>query len=297
MGDDTRVARFSTPADDAECRRLHKLHGSTYYYATRFFPPTVRRRVHALYGYVRTADEWVDNPGLMTVKQRAAKLRDFRAQLLLGVDGVAPGYAALRAFVDTMREVSMEVHEPLIFLDAMEMDLDRTRYETYEDLRDYMRGSAVAIGLMMCDMVGAKRDETIDRAATALSEAMQLTNFLRDIGEDVARGRIYLPQSELKEFEVDESDLVQGIVSDAFIRLMQFQIGRARNLYAIADTGFDVLPSFARRPIRLARILYSRILDRIEERGYDVFSGRARTTRWEKLRVATLLMIGLGSRA
>lgn len=286
LGEARPLGQFASKADHAECRRLHKLHGSTYYYATRLFPRHIRIRVHALYGFVRTADEWVDNPGLLTIEQRARKLQDFRSQLLRGLDGVMPSSPPLRAFCDAMHEVSMDLQEPLSFLDAMEMDLHVARYETYEDLREYMRGSAVAVGHMMCDLLECPPSEDLRRSSAALGEAMQMTNFLRDIGEDTRRGRTYVPLEDLERFEMTEDDIADEAVSDRFVRLMQFEIERTRLLYSIADQGIRHLPKHARRPVTLARILYSKILEKIEDRGYDVFTGRARTTRLEKLRAA-----------
>jgi phytoene synthase len=179
-----------------------------------------------------------------------------------------------------------------LFLDAMAQDLTVTRYATYEDLRGYMRGSACAVGVMMCYVVQAGESPEMLASARALGEAMQLTNFLRDVGEDVRRGRIYLPQEDLASFGVGEPEILAGIRSDRFINLMKFEIARARALYAVADRGIPMLPAEAQKAVRLARILYSRILDRIEDRKYDVFGGRARTSRTEKLAVAARVLAG-----
>ena len=291
LGEIRSLGQFATSADRIECRRLHKLHGTTYYYATRLFPRATREHVHALYGFVRVADEWVDNPGLLTIEQRARKLQDYRSQLLRGLDGVMPTIPALRAFCDAMHIVSMDLSEPLSFLDAMEMDLHVARYDTYEDLRDYMRGSAVAVGHMMCDLLGCPGTDDIRRASAALGEAMQMTNFLRDVGEDVRRGRIYLPLEDLAAFDLTEQDILDETISDRFVRMMQFEIDRTRMLYSVADQGIRLIPKDARRPVMLARMLYSRILEKIEELGYDVFTSRARTTRIEKLQAATRVLL------
>lgn len=291
------AAVFGSRADHAECRRLHRKYGSTYYFATQAFPARMKRRVHALYGFVRVPDEWVDNGGDVSPARMRRRMRDYRAQLLRGLDGVRPEHAVLRAFVDTMREVRMPLEEPLLFLDAMEADFTVDRYATYDDLLGYIRGSATAVGLMMCHVIGAEPEPDVVEAATALAEAMQMTNFLRDVGEDWReRGRIYMPQDELARFGVTEEDIARGEVTERWREFMRFQIARTRALYDKADLGIPLLPRPTRRAVRLARILYCRILDRIEERDYDSFSGRARTSRQEKLSVLARVAAGLPCR-
>ena len=283
---------FAEAADYAVCRQLHRRYGTTYYFAAQRFLPVAKRRTHALYGFVRVPDEWVDNPSGLTLEQRVNALSRWRRQLLDGMDGVRPEHPAMRAFCDVVRETRMPLEEPLCFLDAMEQDLSIGRYETYADLKGYMRGSAAAVGMMMCHVLGAKITPEVERAACSLGEAMQLTNFLRDVGEDAQRGRIYLPLEDLASFEVEESEILNANMSDRFVNLMKFEIGRARALYAEADRGIPLLPADSRKAVLLARVLYSRILGRIEARSYDVFSGRARTGKLEKLAVAVRVMLG-----
>ncbi|RYG39895.1 phytoene/squalene synthase family protein, partial [bacterium] len=253
------IGTFASAADHAECRRLHRRYGTTYYFATQRFPAAIRRRVHALYGFVRVPDEWVDNPAHTNKDAQSRALSDYRAQLLRGLEGVRPEEPALRAFCDVVHEVRMPLEEPLLFLDAMQMDLTVDRYETYRDLRGYMRGSASAVGLMMCAALEAGDDPEMLAAAQALGEAMQLTNFLRDVAEDAARGRIYLPQEDLRSFGVTEDEIFSGVISDRFCNLMKFEIARARALYALADIGIPMLPPCAQKAVQLARVLYSRI--------------------------------------
>jgi phytoene synthase len=285
-------ANFAGAEDYALCRRIHRQFGTTYYFASQRFGATMRRRTHAVYAFVRVPDEWVDNPNGMTLAQRAKKLADFRREFLEGLEGVRPNEPVLRAFCDVVREVEMGVQEPLLFLDAMEMDLTETRYDTYEDLRRYMRGSAAAVGLMMCSVLEAGEDPKMIQAAKALGEAMQLTNFLRDVGEDAQRGRIYLPQEDLFRFAISNDEVLEGRISERFRGLMRFEIARARELYRQSDVGIPMLPPRARTAVKLARVLYERILDRIEDRDFDVFSGRARTSKVEKLQVAARVVLG-----
>ena len=283
---------FASLSDFEECRRLHRKHGTTYYFATQRFSPPIRRRVNALYGFVRVPDEWVDNPSLYGIEDPAAALARYREGLICAYEGTCPEEPALRAFVDVMCETGMTLEEPLLFLNAMVQDLTQTRYQTFEDLRGYMRGSASAVGVMMCDLFGMPRTGPVLGAAMALGEAMQLTNFLRDVAEDARRGRIYLPQDELRRFGISEEEILEGRMSDRFARLAMFSVARARSLYEVADVGIPMLPAEVQKAVRLARILYARILDRIEARGYDVFSGRARTGRIEKIAVAAGVLSG-----
>ena len=286
------VPQFATASDHAECRKLHRKFGTTYFFASRRLPAQLRRRVHALYGFVRVPDEWVDNPRKMSPPEREQKLNEYRNELIRGMDGVSPTVPVLRAFCDVAREVSMPLDEPLTFLDAMEQDLYTTRYETYEDLREYMRGSAASVGLMMCHLLEVPMDDMIQSAAISLAEAMQLTNFLRDVGEDIRRGRIYLPMADMNRFLGSEDGILREEVTRTFVRLMKYEIERARGLYSEADLGIPLLPKDVQPAVKLARILYSRILDRVEERNYDVFNGRARTSATEKITTALLVMSG-----
>ncbi len=283
--------RWATESDFAECRRLHRAYGTTYYLASLGFPPAVRRRVDALYGFVRVPDEWVDNPGDLTLADRISHLDNWRSELLAGLGDIRPRHPALRAFCDVAREAGLTPEEPLRFIEAMRQDLTVGRYATYDDLELYMRGSAAAVGLMMCELLGAPETESAKSAAMALGRAMQLTNFLRDVAEDAARGRIYLPREDLDAFGVNEWQVLSGVATPETRRLVEFEIARARRLYDEARAGIPLLPGFARRPVLLAAVLYSRILDRIEASGCEVYAGRARTTRTEKLAVAARVLL------
>ena len=264
----------------ALCRRINAHHGKTYYFSTLFFPPAVRRSVHALYGFVRYPDEIVDNP--RPGQDPAQGLAEYREATLDALKTGQSDMPVLHAFADMARRHRMPPEYPLAFLDAMAMDLTRARYETFEDLTEYTYGSASVVGLMMCCVVGVS-DEAALRHAHDLGLAMQLTNFWRDIGEDWAqRGRVYLPQEDLRRFGYSEAMLADGVVNDAFVDLMRFEIARARAFYASADAGIPYITPECRLPVRLARVLYARILDKIEQNGYDVFTRRARTTGLEK---------------
>ncbi len=264
----------------ALCRRINARHGKTYYFSTLFFPPEVRRSVHGLYGFVRYPDEIVDNPP--PGSDPAEALADYRDATQHALKSGESDLPVLHAFADVAHRHRIPPEYPLAFLDAMAMDLTRTRYQTFNDLTTYTYGSASVVGLMMCCLLGAS-DEAALAPAHDLGLAMQLTNFWRDIGEDwAARGRIYLPAEDMARFGYTEDMLRAGLVNDAFRGLMDFEIARARRFYASADAGISFLPPECRLPVRLARVLYAKILDKIEDNDFDVFRRRARTSGVEK---------------
>jgi phytoene synthase len=271
------------------CRALHRRYGTTYYFAAQCFPRELRLRTHAVYAFVRTPDEWVDNPA--EGSNPLELLGQYRKELLRGVEGVRPDSPVLRAFCDLIRETGLPLDEALLFLDAMELDLTVRRYPTYNDLRGYMRGSAGAVGVMMCSALGAELAPGVIACAKALGEAMQLTNFLRDVTEDAKRGRIYLPLEDLSSFGLEAQDVLNQRMSDGFVQLMKFEIKRARSLYQIAEPGISLLPRQTQSAVRVASALYARILDRIETAGCDVFNRLVRTSRAEKLFVAASVLV------
>jgi phytoene synthase len=267
------------------CRRIARSYGKTYYFSTCFFPPEIRPAVHALYAWVRYPDEWVDNPGDLTRDDQIRRLRDWRAATRSALSTGSSDHPVLLAWTTVARRYGVPLEQMEAFLDAMECDLTVDRYPTFDALTGYTWGSASVVGLMMCRLIGASEAAAVSPAAN-LGLAMQLTNFLRDIGEDWRdRGRLYLPLEDLDRFGVSLSEIAEGRVTPAFRELMRFEIDRTRAYYALADDGFGYIPDAARRPVRLARVLYARILDKIEQNDYDVFSRRARVPTWEKLLV------------
>ena len=267
------------------CRQIQKAHSRTYYFSTGFFPPHVRPRVHALYAFMRYADEIVDNPGVTSLGEQFGGLEAFERETMAAVAGEPVANPVLRAYADTVRACGIEPAHIAAFMESMKMDTRVFRYETFRDLETYTYGSAAVVGLMMCRVVGAD-DRRADPHAEALGVAMQLSNFLRDVAEDWRRGRVYLPLEDLERFGYGEEDLARGVVDDRLVALMRFEIERARKLYAYADEGIEYIPRGRRWPVVVARELYAGILGRIEARDYDVFSGRAETSRPRKLLVA-----------
>jgi phytoene synthase len=261
------------------CEELTRAHGTTYYWSTRLLAPDRRPHVYALYAFCRYADDIVDDLGAAPVAERAAALAELGDRLFDDLEHGASSHLVLAALVDTTKRFGIDPSCYARFLRSMTMDLTVTQYPRYEDLLDYMDGSAAVIGEMMLPIL-----EPLDPDAAApardLGLAFQLTNFLRDVGEDLDRGRVYLPQEDIERFGASPHD---RRVDDAWRALMRFEIERTRALYRSADAGVDMLPSRSSRSIRSARVLYGRILDVIEMNDYDVFTRRARVSTARKL--------------
>jgi phytoene synthase len=283
--EDLRDEGLALPESYELCRRIQASHSRTYYFSTVLLPPQVRPHIHALYAFTRYADEIVDNPGEKNREEQLSELERFEAETVAAITGAEVANPVLRAFANTVRAREIELASITAFMESMKMDTRVFRYKTYEELKVYMGGSAAAVGLMVSRIVGTT-SEAANEHAEALGVAMQLTNFLRDVKEDWERGRVYLPQEDLKRFGYAEEELGEGVVDERFVELMRFEIDRARRLYEVADEGMGYLPRGRRYPVAVARMLYEAILDRIEVQGYDIFSKRAETSLAYKLAVA-----------
>jgi phytoene synthase len=257
------------------CRVLHARHGRTYYLATTMLPPQRRPWVWALYGFARATDEIVDDLDVPdSPEERAARLdswaQDRLAELAVGASSDPVG----RALVHTVRTWDIPVAHVVAFLDAMAADLTVHQYDTFDALLAYMHGSAAVIGLQMLPILGSADPDAAD-AAQALGVAFQLTNFIRDVGEDLTRGRLYLPREDLARFGVTRADLQHGEVTPAVRELMRFQISRARFWYERARPGIAMLHPSSRECIQAAHDLYSGILGAVEHNDYQVLRRRA----------------------
>ncbi|MCW2603233.1 MAG: Phytoene synthase [Pseudonocardiales bacterium] len=268
----------------AACRSLNAAHGRTYFLATRLLPAQRRPAVHALYGFARCADEIVDDLGsTLRPEQKAAALRAWGAGFLDSLaNGTPPppataesGPDVVPAVLDTIERYAIPHQYFADFLQSMEMDLTVARYETFDDLSVYMWGSAAVIGLQMLPILGTTTPVGIAAPYAAdLGIAFQLTNFLRDVGEDLRRGRVYLPQESLRLFGVDEDRLRRGVVDGPIRRLLQFEIARTRELYRSAYPGLRLVCPRSRRCLEVAWSLYQGILDEIEGADYRVLDRR-----------------------
>ncbi len=282
---DSDSAFRSLPQDYRYCESVQRRFGKSYYFATRFFPADLRPHVHALYAFVRVPDQRVDEPGAVGVEVVAQMLGEYEEELLRALQGELVATPVLRAFAHTARRFQIPTSYMQDFLQAMRQDLYCSRYATYADLERYMWGSAGVVGAMMLCLFGC-HDEKRLPYAVRMGEAMQMTNFLRDVGEDWRRGRLYLPLEDLECFGVSEEQIARGDLSREVIDLLRFEIERTRRLYAEAEEGIALLPREVRYPVLLGSRLYARILNRIEANDYDVFTRRARTSTFEKVSIA-----------
>jgi 15-cis-phytoene synthase len=269
------------------CRQLHARHGRTYYLATLLLPRWKRRHVHALYGFTRYADEIVDDlASTLDQSQRAAALRTWGDHFFAGLRGAPSDDPILPAVLHTVRAFDLDVADFERFLEAMAMDLTVTGYGTYQDLLGYMEGSAAAIGTMMTPILEADDLVRARGHARQLGFAFQLTNFIRDVAEDLQRGRVYLPQTDLDRFGVTRQDLAAGQVCPAVRELLVFEVERARAHYRAATPGIGLLASSSRPCVRAATELYGGILDEVERASYQVLDRRVRVPRHRRLAVA-----------
>lgn len=268
----------------AHCKALNKRNGTTYYWATQVLPTVKRHHVHALYGFCRHADDIVDDLGDVSTDVRAKALADFGDRFFEDLDAGDSDDVVLKAMVHTVRAFRIDPECVRRFLRSMTMDLTVERYETWDDLLVYMDGSAAVIGEMMLPIL-EPTDPAAFEPARELGNAFQLTNFLRDVAEDLDRGRVYVPQEDIRRFGAEEA-FETRTATPAFVELMRFEIERTRELYRIADGGIAFLPGRSQRCIKAARDLYSRILDEIEALDHDVFAGRARVPTWTKAATA-----------
>jgi 15-cis-phytoene synthase len=259
------------------CRRINARHGKTYYLATLLLPPAKRPYVHALYGFARYADDIVDH-----LDASAERFESWSAEFVADVELGTSSDPVCRAVVDTIRRWDIRHSYFADFLEAMRADLTVTSYPTYDDLAKYMWGSAAVIGLQMLPILERADPEieweALEPYAIDLGLAFQYTNFLRDVAEDLHLGRIYLPQDALHAFGIDRGRLQRaarrGQVDEPIRNLMATEIARARDLYRHAAPGIELVHPTSRDCLRTALVLYSRILDEIEDADYNVFGAR-----------------------
>ena len=291
------------------CTEIHKKYGKSFYFGTRLLSQDEQGATSVLYAFFRYPDEYVDTYYKDQSQKSIAleKLQDFSLLWQRAYNGEVIKHedstliAILRSakyIFDTYR-IPFEYSQA--FLKSMIQDVTKDRYPTYEDLRDYMYGSASVVGMMMCYILCFSderfnndvqfRTLTLEKAGL-LGEAFQMTNFLRDVGEDIQeRGRIYLPLTSLARFGVDEATLMQKEVNSNFVELLKYEIERTRNIYSEAEAGIGMLPKRAGRGIYVARVLYGNILNEIEKNSYDTLNRRAHVSFFKKIILAVSALI------
>ena len=273
-------------ASYTECKRLNSLHGKTYYLATLLLPPAKRPFVHALYGFARYADEIVDDlNSTLTDEEKAVELSTWGNQVLSDVKSGTSSDHIGRALVDTVKRFDIPISYFEAFLHSMTMDLTVSEYQSFEDLMEYVYGSASVIGLQMLPILGSTSPEALV-AAEKLGTAFQLANFIRDVSEDLDRGRIYLPIAELKAHGVTNEMLEERVLTPQIKSALKEQIARVRRLQAEAAPGIKLLAPESQACIEAASELYCGIVDEVEKIGYEVFAKRAKTSTWRRIKVA-----------
>ncbi len=287
--DELTAAGITDPdlrASYEECKRLNALHGKTYYLATLLLPKAKRPFVHALYGFARYADEIVDDlASELSVEEKAEVLSKWGNGVLADLKkGTSQDHVG-RALIDTVNRFDIPHEHFEAFLHSMTMDLTVQEYESYDDLLEYVYGSAAVIGLEMVPILGPLHNDAFE-AAKKLGIAFQLANFIRDVDEDLDRGRVYLPLKELGQFGVTREMLEERVLTPEIIEALKFQIARVRQLQAEAAAGIKMLEATSRPCIEAASTLYCGIVDEVEKIGYDIFNHRAKTSTARRIRVA-----------
>jgi phytoene synthase len=267
---------FSYWAGDAALQKAYKQaekitreHSKSFYFASGLLPEEKRAAVRALYAFCRTVDDIVDES---SDEERDSQLDYWRGM----VENVsfADNDLVAAAWADTLACYHIPRHYALQLIDGVARDLCQSRYQTFEELATYCYGVASTVGLMSMYIVGFQSNEAVPYAIK-LGVALQMTNILRDVGEDYRNGRIYLPREELVFYGIHESDIAEGHITDNWRRFMKFQIDRTRQLYKEAWAGVKMLHRDGQLAVGAASVFYQGILDEIEKRDYDVFTGRA----------------------
>ncbi|NOH02065.1 MAG: phytoene/squalene synthase family protein [Chloroflexi bacterium] len=276
---------FSYWAGDAALRRAYKqaevitaAHSKSFHLASSLLPEEKRSAVRALYAFCRTVDDIVD-------EVESKKDRDFELDYWRNVvQSASPPDDDLiaAAWADTLTRYHIPRHYALQLIDGVARDLSQSRYQTFDDLATYCYGVASTVGLMSMYIVGFNNNNAVPYAIK-LGVALQMTNILRDVGEDYRNGRLYLPREELIAYGIREEDIAAGRVSDNWRQFMKFQIERTRRLYEESWAGVKLLEREGRLAVSAASVFYSGILDDIEKRDYNVFSRHASLSALEKI--------------
>ena len=291
--DELTAAGITEPrlrASYQECKKLNSKHGKTYYLATLLLPKEKRPYVHALYGFARYADEIVDDlSSQLSEREKAAELNNWGNLVLADLKSGSSQDPIAAALVDTATKFAIPISYFEAFLHSMKMDLTVTEYHSYQDLYEYVYGSAAVIGLQMVSILGTESSgqfEAAKIAAEKLGVAFQLANFIRDVGEDLDRGRVYLPITELQSHGVTRQMLENKVVTPQIKNALKEQIARVRRLQLESAPGIELLSTNSRECIKAASELYCGIVDEVEKIDYEVFSKRAKTSTFRRMKVA-----------
>jgi 15-cis-phytoene synthase len=269
IGGGANSGNASLDADYERCAQITRRSRSSFYYAFILLPPERRRALHAVYAFCRFVDDIADDEA---IREPAMLLKRWREELDRVYDGT-PTRALSRALADSARRfrIPRELFEEII--NGVEMDLSRKRYETWDELRPYCYRVASALGLICIEIFGY-RNPSAKVYAENLGLALQLTNILRDVREDAGRGRIYLPLEDLARFGVSEEEILGGVYSPNFVRLMRFEAERAQQLYSAAQNALAPEDRGTLLTAEAMRLIYAAILERIIKSNYRVLDRR-----------------------
>lgn len=276
-----------------KCREITKKYGTSFYFATQFFPKETRNGIYAIYTFARIPDEIVDDPNKTDKIAALAEMRKWREGWLEAMSSGRSDDDVMNAIVFAFNKYEIPVEYGEAFLKSMFQDEEKNSYRNYAELKDYMYGSAGVIGLMVTRVVGYSSEAAFP-FAEKLGYAFQMTNFLRDIREDCDElGRIYMPEDELRQFGLDRREIFTHITDERFERFMKFQISRTRQIYREALPGIKLLNWRGRLAVRVSYVLYKAILNEIERANYNVYAGRVRTNIGQKLRLSLQAVAGV----
>jgi len=262
---------------------VQRRHDPTFFFATLRLPADMRPAVHALYAFVRQADELVDGPGRPPDPAARRQALDNLESELFDAAGRGSSNPAVTALIDAAVRHDLPLDELRTYMDSMRVDCGPVRMATRDDLDVYMDGSAAAVGRVMAPLLGAP--PAASESFARLGVAFQLTNFIRDVREDGELDRMYLAREDFARWGVCEEEILRGEATAGFRALLAEEVGRARELFAggaaaVASVGPGVRPG-----MRMARAVYMRVLDRVERLDYDVLARRAALSPWEASRV------------
>ena len=272
----------------SHCQRVTKENARNFYYTFRPMPAVKRRAMYAVYAYCRLCDDIADGELPLEDKRLGFEevRRNLRASEVEGEDG--PMYRALH---DTARRFEIPYRYFEEILEGVEMDMVKSRFASFDELREYCYKVASVVGLV-CIRIFGFEDPKAEGYAVDMGLAMQLTNILRDVKEDAERGRIYIPLDEMSRFDYTEGELERGAVTDSFRSLMAFQVGRARRYFESSRALFPLISADARTCPKLMHATYSGILERIEQAEFDVFERRIGVGAGTKLLLLARLWAG-----
>ena len=245
----------------------------SFYFSARFLPKEKRWATYALYGFCRYADNLIDNPRIRPKQQLVSEVACFRRELKLAYRWGESEHPILKPFIFVAKKYRIPIEYPLDLLKGVQMDIEASRYETFDVLYVFCYRVASVVGLMMTHIMGYK-DNHAFKYAEKLGIAMQLTNILRDVQEDKEMGRIYLPLEDLRRFGITEEDIINEKFDKKFRQLIKFQVDRAHNYYEESSKGIPMLNTDSQFAIYSASKIYQGILSKIEARGYNPFLGR-----------------------